>query len=152
MDRPFVLGAITVFILAPLASLRSMGHLGVVNLVGLVSLVGFAGATCWIGLAAVTHGSAHVLPIGPDLEGLGPDTASRITSALAVVPILLTAVGSCTTTEWGWVGGGLYGSSPNDSGAIAYVIKPLQALTCKGVKGSCFRNSPEVHGAQFWFC
>ncbi|EFJ48238.1 hypothetical protein VOLCADRAFT_90925 [Volvox carteri f. nagariensis] len=94
VGRPFVLAILTVAVLAPLTSLRTMNHLGAVNVVGLLSLVGFAGATCWLGLAAVTQGSAYQMPFGPDMEGLGPDTASRITSALAVVPILLTAA-SC---------------------------------------------------------
>ncbi|GIL81254.1 hypothetical protein Vretimale_1187 [Volvox reticuliferus] len=94
VGRPFVLAALTVVVLAPLMSLRTMNHLGAVNVMGLLSLVGFAAATCWLGLAAVTNGSAHELPFGPDMAGLGPDTASRITSALAVVPILLTAA-SC---------------------------------------------------------
>jgi sodium-coupled neutral amino acid transporter 2 len=73
-------------------SLRTMNHLGAVNAIGLLSLVGFACATVWLGVAAWAQGTAHELPFGPDLAGLGSDTASRITSALAVVPILLTAV------------------------------------------------------------
>ncbi|GLC41525.1 hypothetical protein PLESTM_001205800 [Pleodorina starrii] len=94
VGRPFVLAILTVVLLAPLSSLRTMSHLGAVNVVGLLSLVGFAAATCWLGVAAVSRGAAHELPFGPDLEGLGPDTASRITAALSVVPILLTAA-SC---------------------------------------------------------
>ncbi|GFR48283.1 hypothetical protein Agub_g10058, partial [Astrephomene gubernaculifera] len=94
VGRPFILAALTGCVLAPLASLRTMGHLGVVNVIGLLSLVAFAAATCWLGAAAVAKGTAHVLPLGPDLEGLGSDTPSRITAALSVVPILLTAA-SC---------------------------------------------------------
>lgn len=44
-------------------------------------------------MAAITSGRAYELPLGPDLPSLGSTTAQQVTGALAVVPILLTAVG-----------------------------------------------------------
>ncbi len=58
---------------------------------GLASLAAFGVATVWLAAAAVARGSAHTPPLGPDVAALGGDALSRVTGALAVVPILLTA-------------------------------------------------------------
>lgn len=76
-----------------------MGSLGAVNAVGLASLAAFAGATLWLAAAAVARGSAFTPPLGPDVAALGGDTLSRVTGALAVVPILLTA-SECPVSGW----------------------------------------------------
>ncbi|KAG2441363.1 hypothetical protein HYH02_009954 [Chlamydomonas schloesseri] len=94
VGRQLVLAALTAGVLAPLSSLRTMGHLGAINRVGLASLAGFAGVTIWLAVAAIVSGRAYALPLGPDLPALGGCTAQRVTGALAVVPILLTAA-SC---------------------------------------------------------
>lgn len=45
----------------------------------------------WLAVAAVLHGEAHALPLGPDLAALGQGTSHRLIRAASLIPIILTA-------------------------------------------------------------
>jgi hypothetical protein len=64
--RAFILGVLTVFVLAPLVSMRNMSRLAPVNIIGVCAVFAFAAVSAGLAGVAVASGQAYEVKWQPD--------------------------------------------------------------------------------------